>query len=191
MRFLKRLFLVLSPFIISGAFLFATVLEKQINTKNLVDPREALLNQGPKAEAIGEKVMVSTQSAVATEAALKVLREGGNAVDAMITSVFLQHVTEYNQVMHFGCMAGLYYEASTRKYYAFNAVGERPLASRGKGGDPMKVSIGGTVRGLEKLGKRFGTKAWESYLESAIAAAEEGVLVTSFMYGQIYHLFEE
>ncbi len=154
------------------------------------DPTSPLLNQGPKVIAVGDEVMVSTQSFVATEAALQVLKKGGNAVDAAITSVFLQHVTEYNQVMHFGCMAGLFYEAATGKYYAFNAVGDRPLASRGKSGDPMKVSIGGTVRGLEELWKRFGSRPWASYLKPAIAAAEEGVLVTSFMYAQNYHLFE-
>ena len=32
--------------------------------------------------AVGEKVMVSTQLPIVTEAALEVLREGGNAVDA-------------------------------------------------------------------------------------------------------------
>lgn len=154
------------------------------------DPTDPLLNQGPKTMAVGDNVMVSTQSAAATNAALRVLKEGGNAADAAIASVFLQHVTEYNQVMHFGCLAGIFYEASTGKYYAFNAVGDRPLASRGKSGDPMKVSIGGTVRGLEELWKRFGSRSWASYLEPAIAAAKEGVLMTSFMYAQNYHLFE-
>lgn len=190
MRFLKLLFLIIIPLIIAGSVFTAVAAPFQSRPKTPVDPTDPLLNQGPKAEAVGDKVMVSTQSFVATEAALKVLREGGNAVDAAITSVFLQHVTEYNQVIHFGCLTGLYYEAATGKYYAFNAVGERPLASRSNHGDPMKVSIGGTIRGLEDLWKRFGTRSWASYLEPAIAAAEEGVLVTSFMYAQIYHLFE-
>jgi gamma-glutamyltranspeptidase/glutathione hydrolase len=155
------------------------------------DPKDPLLNQGPKGEAVGEKVMVSTQSVTVTEAALQVLKEGGNAVDAFITSVFLQHVTEFNQVLHFGSMAGMYYEASTGKYYHFNATADRPLENRGKHGDPTKVAIGGTIRGLEELMKRFGTRSWADYIEPAIAAAEKGVLVTTFMYGHNYNEFME
>jgi gamma-glutamyltranspeptidase/glutathione hydrolase len=154
------------------------------------DPRDPRLNQGPKEEAIGEKVMVCTQLPIVTEAALRVLREGGNAVDAMITAVFLQHVNDYHQVSHFGAMSALYYDAETGKYHALSAVSERPLAERGERGDPAKVAIGGVVRGLEALAKRFGTKPWASYLAPAIASAEEGPMVTSFMYGVNYHLFE-
>jgi gamma-glutamyltranspeptidase/glutathione hydrolase len=180
---------ILAMVLLSG-FLFVQTTQPQIQTKPPTDPRHPLLIQGPKAEAVGDKVMVSTQSPIVTEACLKVLRNGGNAVDAAITSVFLQHVVEYHQVMHFSSMAGLYYEASTGKYYAFNAVADRPLASRGKHGDPNKVAIGGTVRGLEDLWKRFGTRSWASYLEPAITAAEEGVLVTTFMYTYINWYFE-
>jgi gamma-glutamyltranspeptidase/glutathione hydrolase len=159
-------------------------------TKVPTDPRDPLLNQGPKAEAIGEKVMVSTQLPIVTEAALKVLREGGNAVDAMITAVFMQHVNDYHQVSHFGAMSAIYYEAATGKYYGINAVSERPRSDRGEHGDASKVAIGGVVRGLEALAKRWGTRPWASYLEPAIASAEEGVLVSSFQYGINYQLFD-
>jgi len=176
--------------VLLGGILFVQNIQSQIQSKTPTDPRDPLLIQGPKAEAVGDKVMVSTQSPIVTEVCLRVLREGGNAVDAAITSVFLQHVVEYHQVMHFGCMAGLYYEAETDKYYAFNAVGDRPLATRGNHGDPMKVSIGGSIRGLEELWKRFGTRTWADYLEPAITAAEEGVIVTTFMYSYINYYFE-
>lgn len=190
MRLLKTTLGLLILILLAGTVLHLAF-SQQINQSHIPrNPGDELLNQGPKKEAVADKVMVSTQSVFATEAALNVLNNGGNAVDAAITSVFLQHVTEYNQVMHFGCMAGLYYEAKTGKYHAFNAVGERPLASRSEQGDPIKVSIGGTVRGLEDLWKRFGSRPWTSYLEPAIVAAKEGVLMTSFMYAQIYHLFE-
>jgi gamma-glutamyltranspeptidase/glutathione hydrolase len=186
----KLLFFSLLLMGLTGGFFLAYTNSFQIQTKTPTDPRDPLLVQGPKPEAVGDKAMVSTQSPIVTETCLKVLREGGNAVDAAITSVFLQHVVEYHQVMHFSSMAGLYYEASTGKYYAFNAVGDRPLATRGEHGDPNKVAIGGTVRGLEDLWKRFGTRKWEDYIQPAITAAEEGVLVTTFMYTYINWYFE-
>ncbi len=146
--------------------------------------------QGPKSPAEGEQVMVSTQLPIVTEAALKVLREGGNAVDAMVTAVFLQHVNDYHQVSHFGAMSALYYDAAENRFYALNAVSERPLAGPDKEGDPSKVAIGGVVRGLEALHKRFGTRPWADLVVPAIESAEEGVLVTSFMYGVNYALME-
>lgn len=154
------------------------------------NPQNSRLDQGPKAEAVGDKVMVSTQLPIVTETALKVLRDGGNAIDAMVTAVFLQHVNDYHQVSHFGTMSAIYYEAKTAKYHVISAVSERPLASRSKIGDPSQVAIGGVVRGLEALAKKFGTKPWATYLEPAIASAEEGVIVTSFMYGINYAMFE-
>ncbi len=162
----------------------------QDTEKSSTEPKDPRLNQGPKKEAVGEKVMVSTQLPIVTEAALKVLREGGNAVDAMITAVFLQHVNDFHQVSHFGTMSAIYYENSTGKFHVISAVSERPLRKPGKRGDPSKVAIGGVVKGLEALAKRFGTKPWASYLEAAIASAEQGVIVTSFMYGINYALFE-
>jgi gamma-glutamyltranspeptidase / glutathione hydrolase len=150
------------------------------------DPRDPLLNQGPKKEAVGDKVMVSTQLPIVTETALKVLRDGGNGMDAFITAVFVQQVADYHQVSIFGAMAGLYYEASSGKYYTFDAYSERPRADTCGEGDPSKVAVAGKVRGLEALAKRFGTKPWATYLEPAIKLAEEGPVVTSFMFGNNY-----
>jgi gamma-glutamyltranspeptidase/glutathione hydrolase len=154
------------------------------------DPRDPLHNMGSKTEAVGDKVMVSTQLPIVTETALQVLRDGGNAIDAFITAVFLQNVVDYHQVSLFGAMGGLYYEAATGKYHVFESYSERPLAGRCGEGDASKVAIGGKARGLEALAKRFGTREWATYLEPAITAAEEGVLVTSFMYGNNYNSWE-
>ena len=155
------------------------------------DFRDALLNQGPKAAAAGESVMVATQLPNVTRAALRVLEDGGNAVDAFVTAVFLQHVEDYHQVSLFGAMSGLYYEAATGTYTAFNAFSERPRADRcGSGRKVGRLAIGGTVRGLESLAERFGAKPWASYLQPAIASAERGVLVTNFMYANNYQLWE-
>jgi gamma-glutamyltranspeptidase/glutathione hydrolase len=46
------------------------------------------------------------------------------------------------------------------------------------------------VKGLAALADRFGTMEWREYLEPAIAAADKGVVVTSFMYGINYAMFE-
>lgn len=184
---IARFLLILYIISVFNLISIGSIPHKQKLPSNPTDPR---LNQGPKPEAVGEKVMVSTQLPIVTDAALQVLREGGNAVDAMITAVFLQHVNDFHQVSHFGTMSAIYYEAKTGKYHVISAVSERPIASRGKHGDPSQVAIGGVVRGLEALAKRFGIKPWARYFDPAIESAEEGVIVTSFMYGINYDLFE-
>ncbi len=148
---------------------------------------DARLNQGPKPEAVGESVMVSTQLPIVSETAVEVLRNGGNAVDAMITATFMQHVVDYHQVYHFGTMSGIYYEAETGEYHVISGVATRPKASRCGEGDPSRVAIGGVVRAMAELADRWGTLDWADYLQPAIEAAEAGVQVSSFMYGVNYH----
>lgn len=148
-----------------------------------LDPR---LNQGAKLSAEGDRMMVATQLPIVTETALEVMRHGGNAIDAMITATLLQHVVDYHQVSHFGTASGIIYEASTGEYHVISGVGTRPLASRCGTGDPSQVSIGGTIRALGALAERWGTLQWADYVAPAIAAAEEGVEVSAFMYGINY-----
>ena len=159
----------------------------QSNDMQRNDPR---LNQGPKPIAEGNSAMVSTQLPIVTETALAVLERGGNAVDAMITATFLQHVVDYHQVSHFGTMSGIYYEVDTGEYHVISGVGTRPLAGRCGEGDPSRVSIGGVVRAMGALADRWGTLEWSEYLQPAIQAATEGVEMSSFMYGINYNLMQ-
>jgi gamma-glutamyltranspeptidase/glutathione hydrolase len=181
------LYAVVFAALVGGGFACASVSEAQDLPTDPTDPR---LNQGAKATMAGDKVMVATQLPIVSQTAIEVLKDGGNAVDAMITAVFMQHVNDYHQVSHFGAMSAIGYDAASQKLYAINAVSARPKASRGEHGDAAKVAIGGVVRGLEALAKKYGTREWASYLEPAIKSAEEGVLVTSFQYGINYSLWE-
>ena len=165
------------------AIVSTTLFTQQKKTYDLADPTNPLLNQGPKKEAIGDKFMVSTQLASSTMAAVEVLEKGGNAVDAALTALFVQQVHDYHMVFLFGSMSAIYYDAASGKYYSINAVSGIPEKAPG-------VAIGGTVRGAAMLAERFGSRPWASYLEPAIAAAEEGTTVTSFMYGLNFSLFE-
>ena len=102
------------------------------------EPTDPRLNQGPKPEAIGEKVMVATQLPQVSNVAIQVLKDGGNAVDAMVAAVFMQHVNDFHQVSHFGSMSVIGYDAATDKYWALNAVSERPPADRHEHGTPRR-----------------------------------------------------
>jgi len=176
-------------FMVMNAMWVSPVQGQNLSTRS-DDPTDPLINPGPKKEAIGKQVMVSTQVPCVTETAVNVMREGGNAFDAFITAVLLQIVVEPHMVSHWGIMTGVIYDAKKDEYICFDGIGERPLASRSDKGDPMKVSIGGTIKALGDIGKRYGSKPWASYFGPAIHAAEEGVLVTPYMYGILYAAWE-
>lgn len=154
---------------------------------DMSDPR---INQGPKTVAVGERGMVSTQLLSSTEAALRVLKDGGNAVDAAITAMFHQEVADYHMVFLFGSMSALYHDAKTGKTHAIVAVGAHPDPDRNGGKGTEQVVIGGTVRGAAALAKRFGSRSWASLVEPAIREAETGPLVTSYMYGFNFGMWE-
>ena len=156
----------------------------------LTDPIDPRLNQGPKTVATGDKGMVSTQLVASTDAALKVLKDGGNAVDAALTAMFVQQVHDYHMVFLYGSMSALYYDAKTGKTHAIVAIGQHPDPDRSPGGKTGEVVIGGTVRGAAALSKRFGSKPWASLVEPAIKEAEDGAIVTSYMYGFNFGLWE-
>ncbi len=53
-----------------------------------------IVNPGPKAAVHGLKAACSTDSAIVTETVLKVLADGGNAVDAALAGVLVQAAVE-------------------------------------------------------------------------------------------------
>jgi gamma-glutamyltranspeptidase/glutathione hydrolase len=146
--------------------------------------------QGPKPLAHGTSAMVSTSHPLVTATALRVLQEGGNAVDALLTAMPVQHVVEPQMSTPAGGFGVLYWDASSRSATYLNANIDRaahaPIA-----GDSvpytsgLRIGVPGTVRGMQALAERFGTRSWESYFEPAIATAEDGFTMYSFLYGEM------
>src|SRR4051812_30802937 len=87
-----------------------------------------LPEQGPKAVARAGKAMVSTSHPAVTQAAIGALRDGGNAVDAMLTAMPLQQVIEPQMSTIAGGFAMLYWEAATGRAYYLNAELDHPEA---------------------------------------------------------------
>lgn len=146
--------------------------------------------QGPKQVATGSRAMVSASHPTVTEAAVRVLREGGNAVDALLTAMLLQHVIEPQMSTLAGGFGMLYWEAATGKAIYLNANLDRPVGAKIVGTDVpessgQRIGVPGTVAGMQALAERFGTRPWASYFEPAIAAAEDGFPMYSFLYGEM------
>src|ERR1051325_9036156 len=132
--------------------------------------------------------IVATEHPLASEIGTRILREGGNAIDAAVAA---------NAAMGFlapmmngigGDLFAIVYEAKSGKLYGLNASGWAPahltpdfLKSKGisqmPGSGIHAVTVPGAVDGWEKLVKRFGRKHLSQLLAPTIRYAEEGAPV--------------
>ena len=150
--------------------------------------------QGPKQLASGQRAMVSTSHPAVTAAALEVLRSGGNAVDAMLTAMPLQQVLEPQMSTIAGGFAMLHWDAGTGQTTYLNANLDHPEGGTIPSRDVtetsgQRIGVPGTVVGMRAAAERFGSRPWASYFAPAIAAAEDGFPMYSFLYGEMASAF--
>jgi gamma-glutamyltranspeptidase/glutathione hydrolase len=140
---------------------------------------------------VGERGMVVTQNAIATEVGAEILRKGGNAVDAAVAVGFALAVT----LPRAGNIGGdgfmLVHTAGTRETIVIDFRSVAPAAARldmfvdGKGEETPRASRGyrasavpGTVAGLALAHKRSGRLPWKDVVMPAWRLAAEGVVLT-------------
>ncbi|WP_460913795.1 gamma-glutamyltransferase [Spirosoma areae] len=129
--------------------------------------------------------MACTSHPLSTQAAIDVLRSGGNAIDAAIAANAMEGVVEPHMNGIGGDLFAIVWDAKTKKLYGLNASGRSPysltLAEFQKRGlthipsyGPLPVSVPGCVDGWFELHKRFGRTPMPKILAHAIRYAREG-----------------
>lgn len=152
-----------------------------------------IVNPGPKRTVTGCSAAVTTDSAIVTETMLGILRKGGNAADAAIAGSLVQAAVEPFMTNHAGLITLLYYEAGTGELHQLDSQGAHPsglppFRPVPQGHGPFAASmapsaiIPGFMPGLKAIYERFGSTAWSSLCEDAVAWAERGHPVSSFEY---------
>jgi gamma-glutamyltranspeptidase / glutathione hydrolase len=131
--------------------------------------------------ARGRNGVVSAGHGLASEAAITVLRAGGNAVDAAIAAALVLAVVCPYAVSLAGDLYALIYEPKNGTVAGLNATGASPASAtreRFADGIPstgiLSSTVPGMLRGLEDLGRRFGTLSLAALLPPALRLAEEG-----------------
>jgi gamma-glutamyltranspeptidase/glutathione hydrolase len=137
------------------------------------------------------KAMVAAAHPLAARAGVQVLKEGGNAIDALVAVQMALNVVEpQSSGVGGGCFI-VYYDAKEGKTYCIDGREETPAASRREDfldskrrvlADPLTggVSVGvpGTVAAMWLAHGRWGKLPMARVLEPAIRLSEDGAGVT-------------
>lgn len=145
-----------------------------------------------RSEVIAQNGMACTSQPLATQAALDILKAGGNAIDAAIAANAVLGLVEPVSNGMGGDLFAIVWDAKTQKLYGLNASGRSPyeltLDYFKKNGyekipslGPLPVSVPGCVDGWFELNKKFGTMPMSEILEPAIHYAREGFPVTELI----------
>jgi len=138
-----------------------------------------------RSMVVGRRGMVASSNPLASQAGLRVLREGGNAADAAIATAAVLNVTEPASTGIGGDCFALFYDARTRQVTALNGSGRAPAAlnadmllEQGMTAIPETsahaVSVPGAVAGWEDLLARHGRMTLADVLQDAITYARDG-----------------
>lgn len=145
---------------------------------------------GRKKADHGRDGMVVTSHPVVTNAAVEILRNGGNAADAALGASVVQAVVEPHMTTICGVMSMLYYDAATGKTTYLNGSMSRPENLTSFTPEDLttakSVAVPGFWAAFEAGLKRHGTKSKTELVGPAIDLARHGFEVHPFLYGMAF-----
>ena len=134
---------------------------------------------------MGQNGMVSAGHAQGAMAGVRVLQEGGNAVDAALAAAFVMAVVKPETSGPGGDLFALVFMKKTGNVEALNASGPAPgqatiewFQERGLKRipqyGPLSIAVPGAVDGWLELHKKYGTKEMTRLTADAVRIAREG-----------------
>lgn len=145
-----------------------------------------------RSPVLATSAMAATSQPLATQVALDVMKNGGNAIDAAIAANALLGLVEPTGNGLGGDLFAIVWDAKTKKLYGLNASGRSPkslslewftqnghqsIPSHG----PLPVTVPGAVDGWFMLHDRFGKKPMNELLKPTIDYAKEGFPVSQLI----------
>jgi gamma-glutamyltranspeptidase/glutathione hydrolase len=189
-----------------AAMVFVALLVFAHETARPSEPRSAV--RGERAEGwlpqsrspvMGRNGVVVTSQPLAAQAGLRILMQGGNAIDAAVATAAALSVTEPMNVGIGGDVFAIIYIAKTHRAYVLNSSGTAPSGATlarmrvlgyapdpsdwgpGSGMPPggiLDVTVPGSVWGWDEALRRYGTMTFGKVLEPAIDYARDGFPVS-------------
>jgi gamma-glutamyltranspeptidase / glutathione hydrolase len=139
---------------------------------------------------MSDRGMVASGHPLASEAGLRILKSGGNAIDAAIATWAVQGLAEPMMTGIGSDMFVMIYIAKTGEVKFINGSGFAPMAAtmdyyKTKGGmpvdGPLSVSVPGSVGAAELAVQKYGSKSLAQILAPAIELADQGFPVTEHL----------
>lgn len=160
-----------------------------VDSQQPVGDRPAQTGGRTRAAVRAMNGMVATSQPLASAAGLRILQQGGNAIDAAVAAAAVLCVVEPMMVSAGGDLFAIVWHAGKKELKALNASGRSPRATsidelrkRGFTQTPpdgiQAVTVPGAVDGWAKLLDRYGTMKLDQVLQPAIEYAGKGFPVT-------------
>jgi gamma-glutamyltranspeptidase / glutathione hydrolase len=154
--------------------------------------RPAANPHSTRSVVMGRNGMIATSQPLASAAGLKVLQEGGNAIDAAITAAAVLSVVEPTMNGVGGDLFAIVYDAKTKKLHALNSSGRAGHAAtldafasrkltRVPNAGVYSVTVPGVVDGWATLLTAHGTIPLSKALQPAIGYAKDGYAVSEII----------
>ena len=142
-----------------------------------------------RSEVIAQNGMAATSQPLATQAALDILKKGGNAIDAAIAANAVLGVVEPTGCGVGGDLFAIIWSADKGKLYGLNASGRSPRSlkldyfrnnglNRIPSYGPLPVSVPGCVDGWFEMHDMFGRLPIHDIIQPAINYARNGFPVS-------------
>lgn len=142
-----------------------------------------------RSEAMAPNAMAATSQPLATQVALDIMQQGGNAIDAAIAANAVLGLVEPTGNGIGGDLFAIVWDAETEQLYGLNASGRSPKSltleyfqQQGLSSIPprgvLPLSVPGTVDGWFELHDKFGALPMQQVLAPAIEYARQGFPVT-------------
>ena len=142
-------------------------------------------NKSARPVIMGRNGMVSAGHSLGALAGVRVLQEGGNAIDAALAAAFVMAVVKPESCGPGGDLFALVFMKKNGKVEAINSSGPAPAKAsieyfREKGlksvptSGPLSVAVPGAVDGWLELHRKYGTKDLSRLTSDAIDLARGG-----------------
>lgn len=156
----------------------------------------------PKALAHAKRYMVVAANPLAVAAGVRMIEQGGNAIDAMVATQLVLNLVEPSSSGLGGGAFLLYYDAKAKAIRAYDGreiapAGATPGLFLAPDGKPMaflaarvggrSVGVPGTPRLLEIAHLRHGRLPWKTLFAPAIELAEKGFPVSPRFHELVGH----
>ena len=207
----KFSYLLFGALVLGSTFILAQVSPVQICTGTAApacqavrgDRSEGWLPQ-TRSEVMARNGIVTTVQPLAAQAGLRILQQGGNAIDAAVATAAALNVVYPANTGIGGDLFAIIYVAKEKKIYQLNASGIAPTgltlahmhelgytanpANFGPGsgmpsGGILTVTVPGSLWGWQEALTRFGTRTFKEVLQPAIDYADQGFPLTEEIAG--------